>query len=139
MMNKVYDYSSKENMIGDIVNSEENIGVSDSYLLMSHDIAEETPVSPEEQYALFKEKDEIAKKLQIIEQEVTLDELPFIKDINQQLAEFDKKDLELATKIHDKLVDKIELDENLNEIDDIVDEDEVRESLKKEYKMENDR
>lgn len=139
MMNRVYDYSSKENEISDIVNSEENIGVSDSYLLLSHNITEETPVSPEEQYALFKEKDELSKKLQLIENAVTLEDLPFIKEINEKFAEFNKKELKLAIEIHNKMTDKIELDKNFNELDEIVDEDEVRDAIKKKYKIDDAR
>ena len=139
MMNRVYDYSSKEDSISDVVNGEENIGVSDSFLLMSHNIEEETPVSPEEQMALFKEKDEIAKKMKLIEKEVTLDDLPFIKEINEKLAKFNPVDLKIACDIHDMVTDKIQLDKNLNESNTVVDEDEVRDVIKEKYKFDEER
>lgn len=137
MMNRIYDYSSKEDSIGEIINADINIGVSDNYLLMSHDITEETPLSPEEQLALFREKEELEKKIQVIEQEVNLEDLPFIKNINLSLAEFDKNDLNLAIEIHDLMNDKIELDSDLNEKNEIIDEEEVRDTVMKKYKLDD--
>lgn len=139
MLNRVYDYTSREDMIGEIVNQEEAIGVSESYLLMKHDIKEEPHVSHEEHVALFKEKEELAKKIQLIEEQVTLDELPSIKQINQELAKLNQNDLNLALRIHDKMGDKIDFDEELNETSKVIDEEEIRDYLKQEFKIDDNR
>lgn len=139
MLNRVYDYSSKEDSIGSIVNSNENLGVSEAYLLMTHNVPEESPVSYEEQKALFKEKEELEQKLKIIEQEVILEDLPYMKDINKEISELDPHDLDLAIKIHERFNDKIELDDDLNDKSNLVDEDEVRETIQKEYNIDDNR
>lgn len=56
MLNRVYDYSAKEDMLTSLVNDEESIGVSSQYLLLNHDIMEEKPVSPEEQVTFLERK-----------------------------------------------------------------------------------
>ena len=139
MLNRVYDYSAKEDIIGDVMMTSDTNEVSSQYLLMTHNITEETPVSYEEQKALFKEKEDIEKRLAIIEQEVTLDELPFIKDINQKLSKFDDNEIQIAKSIQDILQDKIDLDDNLNENKKVVDEEEVLKEIKKQFNLDDER
>lgn len=89
MLNRVLDYSSRieklqENIEGDI---------SEDYLNLPHNLEEKTPLSHDELVSLFKERDELKKKVMGIQKSIDTSKYDIL------LADMDEREIEIAKDI----------------------------------------